>query len=136
MSSFFATLSEITPAPDHRPHAVPVPSDVSAAFVSLAEAFEVMRQQASAAATQAGDGTTGEQLLSQMIESLLSDADTPPREVEGVSEEFCDSTHAIPHSLFNFLDSCAGHRLIYSVYSARTCPQGIPQCVTNLPDLQ
>lgn len=104
MSTFFATLSEITPAPDHRPHAVPVPSDVSAAFYSLAEAFEVMRQQASAAAAQAGDGTNGEELLSQMIESLLSQADTPPREVEGVSEEFCDSKQALL-IMFNVIDA-------------------------------
>lgn len=104
MSSFFATLSEITPAPDHRPHAVPVPGDVSAAFYSLAEAFEVMRQQASAAAAQAGDGTNGEELLTQMIESLLSQADTPPREVEGVSEEFCDSEQALL-IMFNVIDA-------------------------------
>lgn len=91
LSTFFATLSEITPAPDHRPHAVPVPGDVSAAFYSLAEAFEVMRRQAADLATERGDGADGEDLLNQMIQSLLSEADTPPREVEGVSDEFCDS---------------------------------------------
>lgn len=29
-------------------------------------------------------------ILSQMIRTLLRDADMPPREVEGVNEEFCD----------------------------------------------
>ena len=33
----------------------------------------------------------GADVLSQMIRTLLADADTPPKEVEGVSEEFCDS---------------------------------------------
>ncbi|KAJ6095759.1 hypothetical protein N7486_006505 [Penicillium sp. IBT 16267x] len=87
LSTFFATLSEISPDPDHpdhRPHAVPVPGDVSAAFYSLAEAFEVMRREA------ATGGAEGEDLLTQMIQNLLSQADMPPREVEGVSEEFCD----------------------------------------------
>lgn len=98
MSTFFATLEEITPAPDHRPHAVPVPGDVSAAFYSLAEAFEVMRRQASAMLSESGastDGASGDDLLSQMIQNLLAEADTPPREVEGVSDEFCDSKHSL-----------------------------------------
>jgi hypothetical protein len=97
MSTFFATLEEITPAPDHRPHAVPVPGDVSAAFYSLAEAFEVMRRQASAMLSETGastDGASSDDLLSQMIQTLLAEADTPPREVEGVSDEFCDSKRA------------------------------------------
>lgn len=42
------------------------------------------------------DGTPirvhGEDLLAQMIQTLLQDAETPPTEVEGASEEFCDST--------------------------------------------
>ncbi|KAJ5671808.1 hypothetical protein N7507_000935 [Penicillium longicatenatum] len=93
LSTFFSTLSEISPDPDHpdhRPHAVPVPGDVSAAFYSLAEAFEVMRRDA------ATEGTDGEDLLTQMIQNLLSQADMPPREVEGVSEEFCDLLDRVP----------------------------------------
>lgn len=91
LSTFFATLSEITPGPDHRPYAVPVPGDVSAAFYSLAEAFEVMRREASTAPSESGHEANSDDLLTQMIQTLLSEADTPPREVEGVSEEFCDS---------------------------------------------
>lgn len=33
------------------------------------------------------------QLIEQMIQALLQGAEAPPREVEGVSEEFCDSTY-------------------------------------------
>lgn len=94
LSTFFSALSEITPAPDHRPHAVPVPGDVSAAFYSLAEALEMMRRDTDSTteAPEASDAGTdnGRDLLSTMIQSLLAQADTPPREVEGVSEEFCD----------------------------------------------
>lgn len=96
LSSFFATLSEITPAPDHRPHAVPVPGDVSAAFYSLAEALDVIRRDAAPPRAQEGetarsDSGQEDDLLTRMIQMLLSEAETPPREVEGVSEEFCDS---------------------------------------------
>ncbi|EQL33900.1 hypothetical protein BDFG_04174 [Blastomyces dermatitidis ATCC 26199] len=48
LSSFFATLQEITPNPSEirtRPYAVPVPGDISAAYRSLAEALNVMRHQ-------------------------------------------------------------------------------------------
>ncbi|KAJ5928896.1 hypothetical protein N7466_007852 [Penicillium verhagenii] len=95
LSTFFATLSEISPDPDHpdhRPHAVPVPGDVSAAFFSLAEALHQMRRDGER------DGQDGEDLLTQMIQNLLSGADMPPREVEGVSEEFCDALDRVPKS--------------------------------------
>lgn len=70
-----------------------MPGDISAAFYSLAEALEVMRREGGDVGTSAGvqeGGQGGEDLLTTMIQSLLSEADTPPREVEGVSEEFCD----------------------------------------------
>jgi hypothetical protein len=77
---------------------VPVPGDISAAFYSLAEALEMMRRDAGTEPqTQAQEGTDttdtdpSHDLLTTMIQSLLSQADTPPREVEGVTEEFCDS---------------------------------------------
>ncbi|KAK9577783.1 hypothetical protein V6Z93_010082 [Aspergillus fumigatus] len=99
LSTFFSTLSQISPD-EHRsrPHAVPVPRDVSAAFYTLAEALEVMRREsegggASAGSREGGNGDgDGDDLLSQMIQTLLREADTPPKEVEGVSEEFCDSS--------------------------------------------
>lgn len=45
-----------------------------------------------------GDGDGGEEqddLVSQMIQTLLREADTPPKEVEGVSEEFCDGASCL-----------------------------------------
>ena len=72
---------------------MPVPGDVSAAYYSLAEAFEMMRREAEGGEPTLGADTRGDSsdLLTQMIQILLREADTPPREVEGVSEEFCDS---------------------------------------------
>jgi len=80
---------------------------VSAAFRSLAEAFEVMRRDLEIGGGQQREGQgEGQDLLSQMIASLLREAETPPREVEGVSEAFCDgksiirlSIHPCPHGL-------------------------------------
>ena len=77
---------------------MPVPGDISAAFYSLAEALEMMRRDAGTephthaqAGTDSNGTDHGHDLLTTMIQSLLSQADTPPREVKGVSEEFCDS---------------------------------------------
>ncbi|KAI9046278.1 uncharacterized protein KD926_004116 [Aspergillus affinis] len=104
LSTFFATLSEISPDETgrSRPHAVPVPHDVSAAFYSLAEAFEVMRREGPGIMTPAGSGDgeagSGGGLLTEMIQSLLSQAEMPPKEVEGVSEEFCDVLDRVPRA--------------------------------------
>lgn len=100
LSTFFATLSEITPSPAEtrtRQHAVPVPSDVSAAYRTLAEAFDYMRQQEGGSDDDRAGQTEREEreddLLNQMIQTLVDGADMPPREVEGVSEEFCDGMY-------------------------------------------
>ncbi|RAL16378.1 uncharacterized protein BO97DRAFT_361192 [Aspergillus homomorphus CBS 101889] len=128
LSTFFATLSEISPDEAstnnhrHRPHAVPVPRDISAAFYTLAEALNVMRREggggggiAAAAAggipsfgpedTAATDGN-GNELLTEMIQSLLRSAEVPPKEVEGVSEGFCDLLDRVPKSALNSSQVC------------------------------
>lgn len=52
-----------------------------------------MRREGGDVGTEVQEGGQGgEDLLTTMIQSLLSEANTPPREVEGVSEEFCDGT--------------------------------------------
>jgi hypothetical protein len=38
----------------------------------------------------AGEDHHGAALIDQMIEALVQGAELPPREVEGVNEEFCD----------------------------------------------
>ncbi|KAH1585458.1 hypothetical protein KXX69_008482 [Aspergillus fumigatus] len=113
LSTFFSTLSQISPD-EHRsrPHAVLVPRDVSAAFYTLAEALEVMRREsegggASAGSREGGNGDgDGDDLLSQMIQTLLREADTPPKEVEGVSEEFCDMLDRVPRTSLKETQTC------------------------------
>ncbi|CRG84035.1 putative RING finger protein YBR062C [Talaromyces islandicus] len=115
LSTFFSTLSEITPNPSEtrtREHAVPVPGDVSAAFRSLAEAFDVMRREHDIGGAGAGGEETqgedhhGAALIDQMIEALVQGAELPPREVEGVNEEFCDSLDRVPRSALKASQSC------------------------------
>lgn len=60
-------------------------------MLSLAESFEVMRRE------QGGDHDptqdvphNDDRLLDQMIELLLTEARSPPREVKGASEEFVE----------------------------------------------
>ncbi|KAI1609793.1 hypothetical protein EDD36DRAFT_55999 [Exophiala viscosa] len=82
LSSFMSLLHEITPdRPEDRAreHAVPVPGDVSAAFRSLAEAFQFMQRD---------NDNADSDLLGNMIETLMSSAEHPPREVKGVDEEY------------------------------------------------
>ena len=47
----------------------------------LADAFERMRQDA-------GEGAGNGGLLDQLVQTLLGEADMPPKEVNGVSDEF------------------------------------------------
>lgn len=76
---------------------------MSAAFYSLAEALEMMRRETGNVEAQPegeGNASSGgtDDLLTTMIQNLLNGAEEPPREVEGVSEEFCDSEFPPPSS--------------------------------------
>jgi hypothetical protein len=82
MSSLLSLLSEITPERPqvrNREGAVPVPGDVSAAFRSLAEVFQVMQRD---------NDNADSDLLDSMIETLMNTAERPPTEVKGVDEEY------------------------------------------------
>lgn len=63
---------------------------------------------AGGAGAGAGDETTpgedhhGAALIDQMIEALVQGAELPPREVEGVNEEFCDGMFCVYFSPFTF----------------------------------
>lgn len=89
MSSLLSLLSEITPSrPEERTRegAVPVPGDVSAAFRSLAEVFQVMQRD---------NDNADSDLLDNMIESLMTSAERPPTEVKGVDEEYIASLERV-----------------------------------------
>ena len=58
----------------------------------------MVRREGGTAGAGTGTGAEGEEegadVLTQMIQALLHEADMPPREVEGVKEEFCDGSFA------------------------------------------
>lgn len=89
LSTFFTTLELVDTSGEQRAHnnsyAVPIPGDISAAFRTLADAFERMRQ----------DGGGENNLLQSLVESLMGDAERPPREVHGVPDSFLDGTFLI-----------------------------------------
>lgn len=75
----------------------------------------MMRREASNLETQPASGDNGntgtsgessEDLLTTMIQNLLNGAEAPPREVEGVSEEFCDMLDRVPKSALNSSQVC------------------------------
>jgi Ring finger domain len=89
MSTFLSLLSEITPdRPEVRTRegAVPVPGDVSAAFRSLAEVFQVMQRD---------NENVDSDLLDNMIQILMRSAEEPPTEVKGVDEEYITSLERV-----------------------------------------
>lgn len=79
LSTFFSTLEQVDTSDVSNGNAVPVPGDVSAAYRTLAEAFESMRPYRS-----------GEGPLDGMIELLVANSQAPPKEVKGVSQGFLD----------------------------------------------
>ncbi|KAK0515185.1 hypothetical protein JMJ35_002564 [Cladonia borealis] len=87
LSTFFSTLEHVDTTSVSNAHATPIPSDVSAAFRTLAEAFQRMRAYMSGEEGGPLDG---------MIESLFQDAEMPPREVKGVSQGFLDELDRVP----------------------------------------
>lgn len=89
LSTFYATLNEANPDPEHgqhRPGAVPMPSDVRNVFYALIDALNAMRDDVGIT-----EESEDEALLTRMIDELVVDGETPPRSVQGVSDEFCDS---------------------------------------------
>lgn len=89
LSTFFSTLELVDTSGETRTHhnanAVPIPGDISAAFRTLADAFERMRQD--------GGGDNG--LLDSLVESLMADAEMPPREVKGVPDSYLDGRSSL-----------------------------------------
>lgn len=64
-----------------------------------------MRPAAQAEAENTGS-EYGRDLIDGMIEGLLAQASRPPREVEGVSEEYCDMLERVPKASLKPTDVC------------------------------
>lgn len=89
MSSFFAKLSQIgadPSTPHNNPHAQPTPVDMRATFSLLADTYYQIRSTAT--------GPPAE-LLTSLISELEEGADSPPTEVEGVSQAFLDALERV-----------------------------------------
>jgi len=85
LSTFFSSLELVDTSQTENAHAVPIPGDISAVFRLLADAFARMAQDS-------GEGAQNIELLEGLRETLLREAEMPPREVKGVSDEFLAGT--------------------------------------------
>ncbi|KAL8650685.1 MAG: hypothetical protein Q9210_003678 [Variospora velana] len=81
LSTFFSNLELVNTSNTQNSNATPMPADMRAVFITLSDAFRSMRQ----------DG--GGNLLDTLIETLEADAESPPREVKGVSDGFLDGDY-------------------------------------------
>lgn len=94
LSTFFTTLDLVDTSGDRHPHnshSLPLPTDISAAFRNLANAFSMMQGGGHG---QSQDTT--DTLLGRLVEELMQDAENPPREVKGVSDDFLAQLDRVP----------------------------------------
>jgi hypothetical protein len=92
LSTFFTAL-DLTAAPSTSSNShttEPLPSNVSAAYRMLANALQVMNGETEGVAIDHGFSPREQSggLLDGMIESLMMGAERPPREVDGMSDEW------------------------------------------------
>ncbi|KAF2772363.1 hypothetical protein EJ03DRAFT_324786 [Teratosphaeria nubilosa] len=84
LSTFFSTLDLVDTSGSRQPqnaHSLPLPRDISATFRNLANAYEMMR---------GGQDGSHDQLMEQLVQSLMDSAENPPTELKGVSDEFIE----------------------------------------------
>jgi len=104
LSTFFSTLDLVDTSGSRQPqnaHSLPLPRDVSAAYRNLANAFDMMRGGSGAAQESDHNG-----LLEQLVESLMQNAEHPPAEVQGVSDEFIQELERVPKKSLKADMSC------------------------------
>lgn len=80
LSTFFSALEQIDTSNVSNSNAVPTPVSVAAPFRMLADALGILSRELD----------NGSDLLEQMRQQLMGDAEMPPREVQGVGQEFLD----------------------------------------------
>lgn len=83
-------------------HALPQPDNMAAAYRLLANAFEMMRGGDSGQEQQDG----GNDLLATMVQSLMDNANDPPRELQGVPNSFLDELERVPKKALKKTDTC------------------------------
>lgn len=100
LSTFFSTLESVDTSGSRQPHnahSLPLPQDVSAAFRTLANAFEMMRTDGGNTTSSDNDST----LIGQLIQTLIESSEHPPSQVEGVSDEFIAQLERVPRTLLD-----------------------------------
>ncbi|KAK4185565.1 hypothetical protein QBC35DRAFT_503388 [Podospora australis] len=101
MSTFDAhlrTLSSPSSVQHNNPHAVPNPVDTAAAFRLIQDQFGTL---ASDAPTE-----SNRDFLLSLVEALDLDVAHPPREIEGVSQEYLDGLERVDRSTLKEDDTC------------------------------
>lgn len=91
-----------------------MPRDISAAFRNLANAFEMMRGGDPANLAHDADDALGthathdshDDLLGQLVASLMESAEHPPSEVQGVSDQFIEQLERVPKKSLRAEMSC------------------------------
>ncbi|EMC99584.1 hypothetical protein BAUCODRAFT_119161 [Baudoinia panamericana UAMH 10762] len=104
LSTFFSTLDFVDTSGSRQPqnaNSVPLPRDIAAAFRNLANAFGMML----VGGETAQDAGRNE-LLSNLVESLMHSAEHPPSEVQGVSDEFIEQLDRVPKKKLKAEMSC------------------------------
>ncbi|TKA79526.1 hypothetical protein B0A49_01092 [Cryomyces minteri] len=109
LSTFFSTLDTVDTSGERQPsnvHSLPQPGDVSAAYRTLAHAFEMMRVNGRTV-NGSGEGAEGGiDVLEFLIDNLMQGAEAPPREVEGVPDSFLTELERVPKKSLKAQDSC------------------------------
>lgn len=82
----------------HNPHAIPTPVDIVGLVRLVQDQFSTLAQDA--------PSDTNRDLLRTLFEALESDVLNPPREVEGVSQEFLDTLERVPKKTLRPDDAC------------------------------
>ena len=96
LSTFFATVDQTQAAPNRTR---PMPSMAAAAFRQLANAYQIQLGETEGVVGNDGLRTDpNNELLNDMVELLMSMANDPPNEVEGMPESFFDGA-LIPSGL-------------------------------------
>ncbi|KAI9726753.1 MAG: hypothetical protein M1828_000609 [Chrysothrix sp. TS-e1954] len=112
MTSFFSALSSAAPS-ENNPHATPVPSDVTALYRELANSYRVMMGETEGIAPSdfhsASDPSAQShenELLGQLVQSLMSAAEHPPSRPDGLPDSFFDGLERVPKTRLKADDSC------------------------------
>ncbi|KAF2706261.1 hypothetical protein K504DRAFT_471065 [Pleomassaria siparia CBS 279.74] len=112
LSTFFSTL-ELVDTSDPQEHtnenALPQPENMSAAFRLLANALEVMRDNAPIQRPEDENVRSSNveyDLIARMITTLQQTANDPPAELKGCPDSFLDDLERVPKKSLKETDSC------------------------------